>query len=657
MEKIEGYEVKKRLGKGAQGSVFLVEHENAKNGEKFVLKKVECNDESEANKAFKEAMALQELKHPYICGYKEFFVTWDKKESAMFVCIVMDHYANGDLDKVLKQKRAKKEPIEELIIKKWLGQMVEALVFVHKKKVIHRDLKPSNIFMKDDLGISLGDFGVATIMGDARTKTRTTVGSMNWMAPEVLERPYDERSDVWSAGCITLETATCGILDSQQQSGLLFEIKNNPQPLEETLEKITQAGYSQDLASVIRTMLRRNFKQRPTAKDLLDLPYIKDCLTLIKSELAERQPRIGSSIPKKPVPKGNGTDAVIKYLQENGPNEVSVQSALEYLVEITKEEGTVISKDGKKTITKAMRDHIKCVEVQIAGCNIINNLIVTAEQDDILYTNEIIPVIPLAMKSHSGSSQLQQSACAALMALSADEGAAEVIGNVGGVQDVLSAMRTFPRNSELCATCCNAIWSLSVTEGNAKIVTEEKGLQDVCNAMSNHSDNGDLIEAAAAALLSLSMEDDNMELVSDLDCVGLLIAGIEAHIGDAKVVKNACMALASLVEPDEESAFKVLSNNEVSGIPIVMKAYESHKDNAEVVENICTLFMELVEYDDICKDLISYNVPKMLKEIRKMFIKNEDVMAPCEAALTKLGGGKASNRPTSARNRPKSVAK
>jgi len=36
---------------------------------------------------------------------------------------------------------------------------------------------------------------------------------MNWMAPEVMERPYDERSDVWSLGCIVLELATCGFLD------------------------------------------------------------------------------------------------------------------------------------------------------------------------------------------------------------------------------------------------------------------------------------------------------------------------------------------------------------------------------------------------------------------------------------------------------------
>ena len=61
-------------------------------------------------------------------------------------------------------------------VKKWIGQIIEALIFVHKKKVIHRDLKPSNIFMQEDMSICIGDFGVATIMSDVRTKTRATVG-------------------------------------------------------------------------------------------------------------------------------------------------------------------------------------------------------------------------------------------------------------------------------------------------------------------------------------------------------------------------------------------------------------------------------------------------------------------------------------------------
>ena len=67
----------------------------------------------------------------------------------------------------------------------FLYQILRGMKYVHSAKVIHRDLKPSNIFMKSSIDICIGDFGVATVMGDARTKTRTMVGSMNWMAPEV----------------------------------------------------------------------------------------------------------------------------------------------------------------------------------------------------------------------------------------------------------------------------------------------------------------------------------------------------------------------------------------------------------------------------------------------------------------------------------------
>ena len=49
-----------------------------------------------------------------------------------------------------------------------------------------RDLKPSNIFLMEDMSICLGDFGVATIMGDARTRTRTTVGKLQ---QDLFKRP------------------------------------------------------------------------------------------------------------------------------------------------------------------------------------------------------------------------------------------------------------------------------------------------------------------------------------------------------------------------------------------------------------------------------------------------------------------------------------
>jgi len=652
---MEAYKLLQRLGKGAQGSVFLVENKDDK--KKYVLKKVECNDENEANKAFKEALALQELRHPYICGYKEFFVTWDKEESAMFVCIVMDYYKLGDLDRALKQKRAKPEAIEEVILKKWFGQMLEAMVFVHKKGMIHRDLKPSNIFMTDNLSISIGDFGVATIMGDARTRTRTTVGSMNWMAPEVLERPYDERTDIWSLGCILLEMATCGFMDAAQIGGTLFQIKQSPQTLEDVLETVAKA-YSPDLCQVIRTMLRRNFQQRPTAQELVDLPYVKDCLKLYGSSLLSlsqsSQECNEKDVPS--VPKQKGIEAILAYMKEHTSNHQCQKEALDALRDFVKK-GKTITSGGKKLIAEILRVNVAHLDVQIRGCRLLAALATTAEDDDVMYSKELISPVALAMKSHAGSLDLQIAATQLLMTLSADESAAEVIGKLGGVQDILAALRAFPSSSEIAGNCCGALWSLSVNENNAKIVTEERGLQDVINTFEKHAEKSDVIEAACSALWSLSMEDENIEIMSDNNVVSLISQALQTHKKDAKVVKNACMALASIVEADEASAYEMLKADDGdAGIDVLVEAYLAHKENEEVVENFSLVISELGEYDDVRDELRSKKLQDHLNEAKIKFTSKGDVVSAVNNALVALGEAKGLKRSGSARSRPRSAA-
>lgn len=670
--------------------MFLVQHLEDK--QNYVLKKVECNDEVDANKAFKEAMALNELRHPYICGYKEFFVTWDKEESAMFVCIVMDYYPMGDLDRVLKQRRKHKQPMEELIIKKWLGQMIEALVFVHQKEVIHRDLKPSNIFLKEDLSLSLGDFGVATIMGDKRTKTRTTVGSMNWMAPEVLERPYDERSDVWSMGCITLEMTTCQILDATQMSGHLFELKNNPQLLEDLLNRVggedvavptedsEAAGatgsklYSIDLCALIRTMLRRNFQQRPKAVDLVDYPYVQECLRLNASPLAKKV-SVEAEGEALVVPTSRGVEGIHSFLIDHRDNETAITMGLKELHHMAKsEEKFALSTDFKRLLLLQMQNFShNNADIPTTCCAIFAALL-PEDEDALLYSAEMIKTVTNSMRSHVGSQNLQLEACQLLMGLSADEGACELIGRIGGVQDILGAMRSFHLNSEICAACCSALWSLTVNEKNAQIVTEEKGISDVVTALRNHGaktdeQGEDLVESVCAALLSLSMEEENIETLRSTNTMGLLVSALELHTSNALVVKNACLAMASLAEADEESAIKVYKDpggasvegsagaeggvtegdsdakgnnlkegvNGKKGIPIILKAYETHKENAEVVESICSLLLELSDYDELCSVLTNFQLHKtVLKEITTRFAANEEVMSPALAVLKRL---------------------
>lgn len=672
---MEGYKLHQRLGKGAQGSVFLAENKLDK--KMYVLKKVECNDEGEANKAFKEAVALQELqhqdKHRCICGYKEFFVTWDKEECAMFVCIVMDYYKLGDLDKALKQKRAKGEAIPELVLKKWFGQMVDALAFVHSKSMIHRDLKPSNIFLAEDGSISVGDFGVSTIMDDARTRTRTTVGTMNWMAPEVLERPYDERSDVWSLGCILLELATCGFLDQSQISSKLFQIKSSPQELEEVLKDIGKT-YAKDLCQTIRLMLRRNFQQRPTMKELAELPYVKSCIALGDSKPNNAATKGSSASPSKgvkgakketvkPVPKDKGVLKVLEYMKENKDSVACQVQALKYLEQLTRKQDVTLRKKDKLQIAETMKKENKKPEpskdVHLQALKIFINLFPKADDNDVMFTEEIIREVLAAMKSHAASSELQACGCQLLMALSADEAAGDIIGRFGGVQDLLAALRAFPDNKVIASHCCGALWSLAVSEANCKIVTEERGLEDICLAMGRHNSDVELVEAACSALWSLSMEEDNLEPMEDLNVIELLVDAIKMHKKEAKVIKNACMALASIVEAREVCAYQLLK---AEGVESIITAYNTGniKENDEVVENICILFSELVDYEDIKEEMkLNKNITSLLSEAKTKFSddEHEDLLMAAERGLNLLEGGQQTGRRnSSARSRPRSVA-
>ncbi|XP_021369620.1 serine/threonine kinase-like domain-containing protein STKLD1 isoform X2 [Mizuhopecten yessoensis] len=655
---MENYKIVQQLGQGAQATIFLAEKKDT--GKSYVLKKVECFDESEANKAFRESQDLLSLEHPYVSGYNEFFIMWEKENSSVFMTIVMDYFPHGNLGTIMQKHRESKDVIPEEKIKNWVGQVIEGLIYVHQKGIIHRDLRPNNLYLQEEGSLKLGDFSVATVMGDTRTCTRATLSSANYLAPELEDTGFTPVTDIWSLGCILFELTTSTFYDEKQVIEKMKEAKEDAFVLEQVFEDVAN-HYSGELISLIRLMLKR--KDRPSASDLKkNNKYVKVCVEMTDaSQLEKRKRQKSARKENRIVPKEGGLIKVLEHLATNIDFEEQVLESLSTILEMCKESETLqVDATGKRLISVAMRNNLPQENIQITGCSIFNRLLVTGSSDifitrhdvkrrvylpdkpgDAIFSSDVISIFPRVMEEHSSSAEVQQVAAASLMALACNSEAAEAIGFLGGVNHILDAMRRFPNNPELCATCCHALWSLSVIENNVKIVTSEKGLELVCNALKTHMNSPDVAEAACAALLSTTLNDENFEYVGDLDCVGLLISAIDTHTKNPKVVKNACMALASLVEPDEESAYRVLTNEatgggHISGIPKVMSAYELHKDNAEVVESIATLLMELAEYDEICYDLVSFKIQDNVNEIRQKFARNEDIMAPCEKALSRL---------------------
>jgi polo-like kinase 1 len=107
------------------------------------------------------------------------------------------------LNDMLKRTRR----LTECEIKYYLLQVLNALEYLHGRRIIHRDLKLGNLFLNENMEIKMGDFGLATKLEFAGEKRRTICGTPNYIAPEILEsKGHSCEVDIWSFGviCYTL---------------------------------------------------------------------------------------------------------------------------------------------------------------------------------------------------------------------------------------------------------------------------------------------------------------------------------------------------------------------------------------------------------------------------------------------------------------------
>ncbi|NXL35063.1 STKL1 protein, partial [Glaucidium brasilianum] len=206
-------QVLEELEPGALGTMLVAELKTEKGAEKkYVIKQVRRCAQSIFFFNSMQAMDLLKLHHSNVCAYKEFFVTWDNEISSLFVCLVMQHSGQRDLSSVIEEKRQKSEKITDMVVLKFLGQMVDALLYIHKQNIFHRNLKPSNILVTGEASFMLSDFSTETLMTDEmkwKIRVEESRYFKAWMAPEAVGFSFTEKSDIWSLGCILLDMMTC----------------------------------------------------------------------------------------------------------------------------------------------------------------------------------------------------------------------------------------------------------------------------------------------------------------------------------------------------------------------------------------------------------------------------------------------------------------
>ena len=107
----------------------------------------------------------------------------------------------------LKSFIEKKKPLKDKQIKSIMYQLFSGIAYCHSQRIFHRDLKSANVFLNKDGTAKLGDMNVSKVAKKGLLYTQT--GTPYYASPEVWrDQPYDQKSDIWSLGCVLYESVT-----------------------------------------------------------------------------------------------------------------------------------------------------------------------------------------------------------------------------------------------------------------------------------------------------------------------------------------------------------------------------------------------------------------------------------------------------------------
>jgi serine/threonine protein kinase len=142
---------------------------------------------------------LSRMNHPNIVKYYGNF------RKGKYLNIVLEYCNKGSLLSLLKNFTH----FEEIIIKKYISEILDGLEYLHYHNIIHRDIKCANILIDKNDICKLTDFGGAKVIKEEINVLSSMQGTPNWMAPEVIKSSRATRfSDIWSIGCTVIEMFT-----------------------------------------------------------------------------------------------------------------------------------------------------------------------------------------------------------------------------------------------------------------------------------------------------------------------------------------------------------------------------------------------------------------------------------------------------------------
>ncbi|KAK7973215.1 serine/threonine-protein kinase nak1 [Apiospora saccharicola] len=243
------YQLSELIGKGSYGRVYKAT--DRQTGGVVAIKMVDIEEGDGANPGADTYGDIQQeiktLKLLRDVGAANVNLVIDAFMVEQSMWIVTDYCAGGSVATLMKPfiaasiKGLKGPRLDEKWIIPILREVAEAVRWIHTHGVIHRDIKCANIFITQEGGVQLGDFGVAAMVQTKFDKRRTVIGTLHWMAPRAL-----------------------------RFRRLFGEFLNGHIP------RLEGPEYSDGLKDLVAFCLEKDPDRRPTIERVTDHAYIRD---------------------------------------------------------------------------------------------------------------------------------------------------------------------------------------------------------------------------------------------------------------------------------------------------------------------------------------------------------------------------------------------
>ncbi|XP_076902821.1 CBL-interacting serine/threonine-protein kinase 8-like isoform X1 [Bidens hawaiensis] len=195
VRKVGKYEVGRTIGEGTFAKVKFAQ--NTETGESVAMKLLDratIIKHKMVDQIKREISIMKLVRHLNVVRLHEVLASRTK------IYIILEFITGGELfDKIVHHGR-----LSEAESRRYFQQLIDGVEYCHSKGVYHRDLKPENLLLDSQGNLKISDFGLSASPGEGVSILRTTCGTPNYVAPEVLSRKgYNGAlADVWSCGVI-----------------------------------------------------------------------------------------------------------------------------------------------------------------------------------------------------------------------------------------------------------------------------------------------------------------------------------------------------------------------------------------------------------------------------------------------------------------------